>query len=119
MFLSNENNGFQYKRDNSFESRIKECVRIRKRYPTRVPVIIESQSIIFDKNRFLFPKDISVSMIPYIIKKHVNLDPVDCIFVLVNNKLLSSSSLIGTVYENNKDKDGFLYVSVEKENSFG
>ena len=37
----------------------------------------------------------------------------------INNKLLPTSALMQTVYNKEKDEDGFLYVSYSGENTFG
>jgi len=37
----------------------------------------------------------------------------------VNNALPPTASLMSTIYEENKDEDGFLYVQYSGENTFG
>jgi hypothetical protein len=37
----------------------------------------------------------------------------------IDNKILSSSSIVSQVYYQEKDIDGFLYVKYSKENVFG
>ena len=39
--------------------------------------------------------------------------------MFINEKLMSSNRLIGEIYENNKEEDGFLYVYICSENTFG
>ena len=55
----------------------------------------------------------------FIIRKRIKLDPSQTLFVMVNNSLVSSSELLGEVYETKKDIDGFLYMKYSSENTFG
>ena len=38
---------------------------------------------------------------------------------MVNNSLCPSNRLMGVIYEDNKDDDGFLYIKYSSENTFG
>ena len=40
-------------------------------------------------------------------------------FFIFGNKIFSNSDLISTIYERNKDEDGFLYCTYSQENIFG
>uniref|UniRef100_A0A3Q7EG83 Autophagy-related protein n=1 Tax=Solanum lycopersicum TaxID=4081 RepID=A0A3Q7EG83_SOLLC len=49
----------------------------------------------------------------------LHLAPGKALFVFVNNTLPQTTSLIETVYESSKDKDGFLYMCYSSEKTFG
>ena len=93
------------------------------KYPMRVPIIVEkcSKSTIndIDKNKYLVPKDLNMNQFVYIIRKRINLDKSQSIFIMVNNSLCPSNTPMGVVYETHKDKDGFLYIKYTSENTFG
>ena len=55
----------------------------------------------------------------YVIKKRLKLTPDKAIFIFCNGKLLNSSLTMRYVYDNNKDKDGFIYIVYSGESTFG
>lgn len=115
----------KYKEDpeNSFEKRHAEAERIRQRYNDRIPVICEKadKSTLpdIDKKKYLVPADLTVAQFVYIIRKRIKIDSTTNIFVFVNNVLPPSAALMSQLYEEQKDDDGFLYVTYSGENTFG
>ena len=107
----------------SMEERIKESRKISLKYPTRVPIIVERsfkcdlQDI--DKKKYLVPKDMTIGQFVFVIRKRIKLDTSQALFVMVNNSLESSNKLLGEVYDDKADKDGFLYITYTSENTFG
>ena len=55
----------------------------------------------------------------YVIRKRLNLDAEKALFFLIQNTIPTSSALISSVYDDNKDDDGYLYVIYSSENTFG
>ena len=112
-----------FQQNNDFESRQTQAQRMRIKYPNRIPVICEKalKSTIadIDKNKYLLPLDLTVGQFAYVIRKRVKLSPETGIFILVNNTFPSTSTLIGQLYDEHKDEDGFLYVTYSGENTFG
>jgi GABA(A) receptor-associated protein len=49
----------------------------------------------------------------------MKLPPEKAIFLFINNTIYHSSYLLSTIYEMNKDEDGFLYITYASENTFG
>jgi GABA(A) receptor-associated protein len=47
------------------------------------------------------------------------LNPACALFIFINNRLIPVTTVVSTVYETNKDEDGFLYVCCSEENTFG
>lgn len=112
-----------FKEKFDFEKRADEATRIKKKYPDRIPVIVEKAQHCdmpdIDKHKYLVPKDLTVSQFIYVIRKRVNIKAEEAIFLFINNSLPSSSELMSTVYENNKDEDQFLYAKFSEESTFG
>jgi GABA(A) receptor-associated protein len=108
---------------NNTEQRKYESSRIRQKYPDRIPVIVEkspkSDVPDLDKKKYLVPSDLTVGQFVYVIRKRVKLSAEKAIFIFVNNALPPTASLMSTIYEENKDEDGFLYVQYSGENTFG
>lgn len=107
----------------SLEKRKAESDRIRAKYPDRIPVIThkapESDIPKIDKEKFLVPKELTVGQFVYIIRKRIKLSPEQAIFIFVNGTLPSTSQLMSSVYKQNVNEDGFLYVTYSGESTFG
>lgn len=107
----------------SFESRSADAKRLMSRYPERICIIVGRQdgSDITDinKHKFLVPMGLTISQFQYVIRKKINCRPEQGIFMFINNKLPAGCATVGQVYEENKYKDGYLYVIYSGENTFG
>jgi len=113
-----------FKTKNTFEDRLGESDKINNKYPHRVPIIVEKRDndtlIDIDKNKFLVPRDLNMNQFVYIIRKRIKLDKSQSIFLMVNDgSMCPSNTPIGVIYEDHKDKDGFLYIKYASENTFG
>lgn len=107
----------------SHEQRKSEASRIRARYPDRVPIVVEvsPKSTIpdIDKHKFLVPLDITIGQFLQVIRKRMTLTSSQGVFLFVNNTIPALTSLIGEVYKNNSDTDGFLYFVLSGESVYG
>ncbi|KAI8525110.1 hypothetical protein RHMOL_Rhmol13G0203100 [Rhododendron molle] len=105
------------------ERRLTEAARIREKYPERIPVIVEraerSDVPEVDKKKYLVPADLTVGQFVYVVRKRIKLSAEKAIFVFVNNVLPPTAVLMSAIYEENKDEDGFLYMTYSGENTFG
>lgn len=118
---------FKFKSTHTLEERLEESNRIICKYPDRTPVIVEindkdisnNNLTDLDKNKYLVPSDLSIGQFMYVIRKRIKLRPEQCLFLFCNNCTLSQSKMLGELYDNNKDKDGFLYICAASENTFG
>jgi len=113
----------EFQQTNDFESRQAQALRMRAKYPDRIPVICEKapKSTIpdIDKNKFLLPTDITIGQFSYVIRKRVKLAAETGIFLLVNNVFPATSSSLADLYNEHKADDGFLYITYSGENTFG
>lgn len=113
-----------FKEKHSFEKRQEESSRIITKYPERIPVIIEKDVRALDvpdidRIKYLVPNDLSFSQLIYIIRKRINISAEKSLFFFVNNSLVPFSHLISQIYDEHKDKDGFLYIVYNTESTFG
>ena len=94
--------------------------------------------------RYLVPADLSVGQFVYVVRKRIKLGAEKAIFVFVKNTLpptgesgffsfeylvhvlsfgnvsrVGTAALMSAIYEENKDEDGFLYMTYSGENTFG
>ncbi|XP_058200419.1 autophagy-related protein 8C-like isoform X2 [Rhododendron vialii] len=105
------------------ERRQTEAARIREKYPERIPVIVEraerSDVPEVDKKKYLVPADLTVGQFVYVVRKRIKLNAEKAVFVFVNNVLPPTAALMSAIYEENKDEDGFLYMTYSGETTFG
>lgn len=114
----------QYKQNTTFQDRRNEVDRIFKKYPDRIPCFIyknpKSSLLSVDRNKFLVPNDITMPQLYYIIRKRIQLDPKEGLFILINEETcVNSIKTLQDIYNEYKDPDGFLYICYSSENVFG
>jgi GABA(A) receptor-associated protein len=111
-----------FKELHSFEDRCVESDKIMKKYPERIPIIVEKgacQLQEIGKNKFLVSREMTVSQFVFMIRKRIKLEPSQSLFVLMNQRVAAGSSPIGSLYDEYKDTDGFIYMVYTSENTFG
>ena len=95
---------------------------ILKSYKNKIPVVIqisEKSNIYLDKLKYIVPKDITVQQFHCILNKYIIKNEKHSIIMFINNTLPTSTETIGSLYNQYKDNDGFLYITLSKENTFG
>lgn len=109
----------------SFEHRLSESNRIREKYNNRIPVICQ-RSIhaarncpLIDKKKYLIPHDLSVGQFIYVIRSRLKLAQNTALFIFINGVMPPISGLMSKLDSDYKNRDGFLYVYYNLENTFG
>ncbi|KAL7722940.1 Autophagy-related protein [Entamoeba marina] len=119
-----------YRRKVSFEERKAVSSQLMERKPNYVPFIVESEessnAVMLKKERFFVNKNtqiadfISILLESYIISPDIQLEHV---FLKVQTPSGSINprpdDALGDLYDMYKEEDGFLYVTVYKERTFG
>jgi GABA(A) receptor-associated protein len=112
-----------YRNETSLEQRTLEAKNILCKHPDRVPIIVEisDKSTLpeLDKKKYLVPKDLTMGQFMIVIRKRIKLSPEKALFMFINNTLPSSSQLIGQIYDTSKNDDGFMYITITSESTFG
>ncbi|KAG4931947.1 hypothetical protein JHK87_045949 [Glycine soja] len=126
-----------FKLEHPLERRQAESARIRDKYPDRIPVIVEKaersdipdidkKKLVILSNstytvvfKYLVPADLTVGQFVYVVRKRIKVSAEKAIFVFINNTLPPTAALMSSIYEENKDDDGFLYMTYSGENTFG
>ena len=123
----------EFRKQYSFEERYAEAHRVMHKYPNRIPVICErdqrdSNLPPDNKIKFLIPLDMTVGQFVYVIRQRVKLPPETAIFMFITKEkkdgsvisiLAPTSQVFDNVYFDCKDRDGFLYVKISGEHTFG
>ena len=122
---------FTFISKHSFENRLNESTRIMKKYPNRIPVIVERSDNSndvpdIDKKKYLVPIDLTVGQFVYVIRKRIKLTPEKAIFLHVFNAdgtvsdvMPPTSELMSVIFKENVNEDGFLYMTYGGEKTFG
>jgi len=111
-----------FKDKHSFVKRQEEAQRIREKYPNRIPVICEcigGEVPDIDRKKYLVPAELTMAEFLYVIRKRIKISPEKSIFLFVNDTFIAGAQLMGMIYEEHKDLDGFLYTCYSGENTFG
>lgn len=113
-----------YRKNVPFDERKLKAALILKQHVGRIPVVVECSDQLqslhpLKKNKFIVPFDLTLSQFIFVIRKHMKLDPTYAIFVFINNKLHPITSLMGALYQDQQDEDGFMYLNIFQESTFG
>jgi GABA(A) receptor-associated protein len=118
-----KSDSFYVNKYKTFEERLEESTKVRNKYPDRVPVICEknpgSGLEMIDKRKYLVPYDLTSTQFLFIIRKRLKLASEKGIFLFVGNMIAPSTHTMIELYNQHRDRDGFLYMNYTEENVFG
>ena len=115
---------WKYQEEHALEERVRECEKIRRFWPDKIPIILEKQesSKLLDvpKAKLLCPKSYSFSQFQMCLRMKIKLDKNDSLFIFLGkSNLVTGDKEMKAIYEENKDPDGFLYLSYCEHQSLG
>lgn len=102
-----------------------EVSRLLKKYPDKIPVIIQkdkSCSFVTESNinKFLVPADLTAGQLLYTLRQRVKLTPEQALFIFFNNQIVNTTSTMREIYINYHNKDDeMLYATYSTESTFG
>jgi GABA(A) receptor-associated protein len=104
--------------------RKEESIKIITRYPDRIPIICEkynpNENIPdIDKNKYLILPNINIGQFLYVIRTRIKLSNEKSLFLFINKKIYTNTTLLNDIYNKEKDEDNFLYIYYTTENIFG
>lgn len=114
-----------FKQRRTFEARKQEVAKIRKKFPTKIPVVVEryqreANLPVMDKTKFLVPQELTIMNFAIIIKNRLRIPTGRAFYFVINNQSMASTSkTIAEVYKEYKDEDGFLYITYASQEMFG
>ena len=113
-----------FKKNNSFDERLRESNRILLKYPDRVPIIVDNEvknnhNNTCLKQKYLVPKNITISQFMFVLRKRFRIDANQGLYMIINGIIPASNCSINHIYENYKDPDNFLYIILKTESTFG
>lgn len=127
----------EFRRDD-WTKRLAKTQYLREKYPGRIPIIVDRGNTTTPKlsdNRFIVPlkssreekgekvtECMTIGQLLHIIRKYMpTLTPEQGLFLFLYEKniLPPGGASLSQVYAEHQDRDGFLYVTVLVENTFG
>lgn len=93
--------------------------KLMARYPTRVPVIVESKIEEGKILKYMVEKDRTIASFLIQLRKNIHMSSKKAIFMFVNNCLPPNSYTVGQVWELHKNEEGVLHIQYSLENTFG
>jgi GABA(A) receptor-associated protein len=111
-----------FKKKYTYHERIIRSFNLLKKYPDRIPIICttgDKNLPKFKKTKYLVPRNIILVEFIYLLRKQINLPREMSMYLLIGPNIQVSSQLVSRIYEEYKDRDGFLYVQCFGENTFG
>lgn len=108
-----------FKAKYSLSKRQAKFAQIKAKYPDQIPVIVEHYQSTEDPQKYLVQKDITVGQFVYILRKRNKLAAPEAVHLFIDNVIPATSALISQMYKEFHDLDGFLYITIHKENTFG
>lgn len=113
-----------FKLKSTLEQRSRESARILKKYPGRIPVIIDkserSSSLPdIDRNKFLISQDMTIGQFQFILRRRIKLQPKEALYIFTRDSIPRVNDTVAEVYQRERDEDGFLYLTYSGENTFG
>lgn len=111
-----------YKDKYTFEERLKESTMVCNKCKDKIPIICERFNThipLIKKTKYLVSRELTIGYLVYIIKKQLNISTEKSIYLMTDGYIACNSMLVGVLYDNKHDKDGFLYINYCLENVFG
>ena len=116
-------------RSQSLTKRQKLSEAIRNKYEDHVPLIIDTSELQsvkeLKKTKYVVPRDTRLAHVFFEVQRYtLGLSAHDAIFFFVRDSFYKSilpaaASTVGSIYDQYRDVDGFLYLHVRRENTFG
>ena len=98
---------------------IERCRSLRSKYPNHFPVVLQGDFNI-NKPKMMINGDMNMSQVMTHIRAHNKLKKNEAYFLFINNTLLVQSSIMTDVYRQNRNlENGFLFIKIRKESTFG
>jgi len=103
------------------EQRLKEFKRIISKHPDRIPIVIdiEGPGLILDKRKYLAETGMFMVYFQHTIRQRLKVGPNESLFFFYENRIPNPTQTLGQIYKEAPTEDGFMVLTVAKENTFG
>ena len=122
-YLGFSQESFKFIKENSFEERHNIFLEFKKSNPNKIPIIIEpGTNVKLNKDIYKlgFKPNLTMSHLTLLLRQKENMNIETACYLKVKAKyLLPGHVELSDAYERYKDKDGFLYFTLEHEMLWG
>jgi GABA(A) receptor-associated protein len=85
---------------------------------------MNGNKVLMKSRMYMIPMNATIGQFVWKMRKHVKLKPEEAMFCITGKDkkhyaMPPISELVSMVYNRNKDKDGFLYIKMSSETTFG
>lgn len=110
-----------FKKSFPFHKKKKLSESLEVQFPSCIPVILESRTIDLSKNKFLVPDNATVSFFLRKVRKYITSISENTAYYLITDSgvMLTPTEYISSIQHRHKRECGFLYINIEKEDSYG
>ena len=114
-----------YKDRTTHDQRRDLAEKVKMRYPGRLPVICEPHdtkdpTTVLDKHKFLCPSQLKMGQFVAVVRKRLkDVEPTEAIYLYVQGVIPSNVMTVEEAHDKYAEKDGLLYITFAKENTFG
>lgn len=108
----------------TLEARRRRSAVLMSSFPGKVPVYCRSGSadLVLEQERFLVTKEWTAAQFLIVLRQRIKEGSPgarDSLLLMTNHYLVPATSTFQELYDRYGDEDGFLYMSVRLENTFG
>ena len=133
-----------YKERNSFSERVRQVENIRKKYPSKVAIIVERFKKVYEvkllfgsncdgfeiiqekslpvieKVKYLVPHDLIMSQLSTIVRNRLSISPASSFFLFTpGGAMVTLTATVTEFYAKYKDEDGYVYIKYASQETFG
>jgi hypothetical protein len=92
---------------------------IKEQYPGWIPVIIHPKNLIINKDKYVTQKQVTLKQFALVVRQFMDdaelLDERHPLFFVANDVLLKPDCSLEAIYNDHKEPDGFLHLTIHKE----
>ena len=113
----------EFQKSYSLEDRKNTSQRIKDNFPNRIPVIVsvgDKKNMQLNKHKFITTNDITLGQFLSKLRQQIKCNEKQAIYINTDKGIFPPISiLMQLLYDKHKNDDGFLYLVLNQENTFG
>ena len=107
----------------SVERRRETALRMLKKYPEKIPVILLKDPVCKLDNirsqKILVDHWLSIAQLLYILRTRISMKETEALYLFFKNDLLPSNTTMREAYDRYREMDDILYITYSCETTFG
>ena len=108
-----------FKKENTFLQRRTISENLMNKYSDVFPAVIVSNDFALRRIKYLVRREHTLSKFIRLVREQCMVERATTVFCLINDRLFPGSENMGSIYDSQRDEDGFLYINLSREATFG